>query len=318
MRGLVYDKALAFRDDLPEPTPGEGECVIAVRLAGICATDHQITKGYAGFRGVLGHEWVGTVVSGSNRWLGKRVVCEINCVCRTCDLCRTGLSTHCRNRTVMGIVGRDGCFADLVAAPEMNLHEVPETLSDEEAVFAEPLAAAYQVMQQVRVDERTKVSVVGSGRLGLLVAQVLAKCGCALEVIGRNANTLAFCEKRGIQPRSVKDLSLRKDRDVVVECTGSPEGLELAMGLVRPRGTIVLKSTYAEGGVGTLSPVVVDEVTVVGSRCGPFSEALASLARRDVEVRSMVSRVFGLEKGLEAFEASADRGTIKVLLNIGR
>jgi threonine dehydrogenase-like Zn-dependent dehydrogenase len=215
----------------------------------------------------------------------------------------------------MGIDGRDGCFADLVAVPERNLHEVPEVVSDEEAVFIEPLAAAYQVVKQVPIESRMSVAVVGSGRLGLLVAQVLAGVGCRLEVIGRNPKTLLFCEKRRIQSKSLDDLVGRNDRDVVVECTGSPDGLGVAMSLVRPRGTIVLKSTHAGDGPN-LARAVVNEVTVVGSRCGPFPEAIQALARREIEVSSMVARAFRIDRGVEAFEASQQPQNIKVLLKI--
>ncbi len=317
MRAIVLDGKLSYRDTHPEPQPGDGECVVSVRMAGICATDFQLIDGYMNFRGVLGHEMVGTVTKGSRQWHGRRVVCEINCVCRRCDMCQSGLSNHCRKRTVMGIAGRDGCFADQVVIPEANLHAVPDTVSDEEAVFVEPLAAAYQVLAQCPIDSRMHVSVVGSGRLGLLVAQVLAATGCRLSVVGRNPEKLLFCEKRGIQTLHVDELALRQDRDVVVECSGSPKGMELAMGLVRPRGTIVLKSTCAGGPPLNLAPVVVNEVRVLGSRCGPFGEAIHALARKAVEVRPMISRTFPLEQALAAFEAVRRPETIKVLLRVG-
>lgn len=316
MRAITFGDALRYTDGHPEPVCGDGECIVEVHMAGICATDLHIVKGYMGFSGVPGHEMVGTVVAGSSGWQGRRVACEINCVCRRCDMCLAGLAGHCRERTVMGIVGRDGCFADRVAVPEANLHAVPEGVSDEEAVFIEPLAAAYQVVKQVPIESRMSVAVVGSGRLGLLAAQVLAETGCRLEVVGRNPKTLLFCEKRRIQSVSVDRLIARNDRDVVVECTGSPAGLEIAMGLVRPRGTIVLKSTHAAAGGLNLSPAVVNEVTILGSRCGPFADAINALARRSVEVSSMVARAYKIERGLEAFDASADAGNIKVLLKI--
>ena len=316
MRAITFDGQLAYTDSYPEPSPAEGECLVRVHLAGICATDHHITLGYMGFRGVLGHEMVGTVVKGSPAWTGKRVACEINCVCGRCDLCQTGLASHCRNRTVLGISGRDGCFAELVAVPERNLHEVSDSITDEEAVFIEPLAAACQVIKQVPVEPRMSVAVVGSGRLGLLVAQVLAKIGCRLEVFGRNPHTLLFCEKKRIQATPVDQMRARNDRDVVVECSGSPEGLAIAMGLARPRGTVVLKSTHAADAPINLTPAVINEVRIVGSRCGPFPDAIEALARREVEVSSMVARTYRLSRGLEAFEASADRNNIKVLLRI--
>lgn len=325
MRAIAYDTQVTYRASYPDPAPAPGECVIEVHLAGICSTDLEIVRGYMNFTGVLGHEMVGTVVSGPPAWKGKRVVSEINCACGTCDLCRSGLPTHCRKRTVVGIAGRDGCFADRLIVPERNLHEVPDSISDEEAVFVEPLAAAYQVVKQCPIEPRLRVAVVGSGRLGLLIAQVLAATGCHLTVVGRNPKTLQFCERKGIQTVPVADLVPRQDHDVVVECTGAPQGLDLALQLVRPRGTIVLKSTYAPpaarlGGADAaapdLAPVVIHEVTVLGSRCGPFPEAIHALARREIDVSSMIARTFKIERGLEALEAARDPQNIKVLLGI--
>ena len=291
--------------------------LVAVKLAGICATDLEITKGYMGFRGVPGHEFVGTVVKGPRRWRDKRVVAEINCVCGRCEMCQHGLANHCRRRTVIGIDGRDGAFADLVAVPERNLHELPDAVSDEQAVFVEPLAAAYQVIKQCPIEKRMRVAVVGSGRLGLLVAQVLRTCGCHLEVIGRNELTLNFCEKKGIQTTPVSELVPRADRDVVVACSGSPDGFDLATQLVRPRGTLILKSTYARSAPLNLAPIVINEVSLLGSRCGPFPEAINALARRQIDVESMISRQLLLSKGLEAFDMAADPRYIKILLKIG-
>jgi len=259
---------------------------------------------------------VGTVVQGSPVWRGRRVVCEINCVCRQCDLCHSGLANHCRRRTVMGIAGRDGCFADFVAMPERNLHAVPDAVTAEEAVFVEPLAAAYQILAQCPMEPRMQVTVVGSGRLGILVAQVLAGTGCRLCVVGRNREKLLLCEKRGIQTLHVDELTPHHDRDVVVECSGSPSGLELAMQLVRPRGTIVLKSTYANGVVPNLAPLVVNEVRVLGSRCGPFPEAINALARQAVDVRPLVTKVMPIEQALAAFQAVRQPETVKILLRV--
>ncbi len=316
VRAVVFDRSLRFDPDHLDPRAAEGECLVRVHLGGICATDVQITRGYLNFSGILGHEMVGTVVEGTDAWRGRRVVCEINCLCRTCELCQSGLSNHCRRRTVIGIAGRNGFFADLVAVPECNLHAVPEVLSDEQAVFTEPLASAYQILVQCPIDARSNVTVVGSGRLGILAAQVLKDKGCRLNVVGRNEKKLLLCEKMGIETTLVQDLIPRQDRDVVVECSGAPEGLELAMRLVRPRGTIVLKSTYAGGAARNLSALVVDEVTLLGSRCGPFPEAIKALARQAVEVRAMISRVFAIEQAVEAFEAARNPDNIKILLKI--
>jgi len=316
VRAVLYDNGVSYSDSHPDVEPGEGECVVKVHLAGICSTDLEIVKGYLGFTGVFGHEFVGTVESGSRQWLKRRVVGEINCACRACDMCQAGLSNHCRHRTVLGISGHDGCFADTVAVPEINLHEVPDGISDEEAVFVEPLAAAYQVTKQCPIDQRSKVAVVGTGRLGLLVAQVLATTGCRLLAVGRNPNTLLFCEKKRIQAVSVDDFIAKQDRDVVVECTGSPDGFNIALQMLRPRGTLVLKSTFAESGDLNLASVVVNEIDVRGSRCGPFSDALNALARKQIDVSSMVSRAFRLEHGIKALEAARRPENIKILLKI--
>ncbi len=315
---MTFTDALRFDARHSESQPAEGEAVIRVHLAGICATDLQITQGYMGFTGVLGHEMVGTVTIGSPRWKGKRVVAQINCPCGKCDMCVKGLSNHCRRRTVMGIQGRNGCFADFVAVPEANLYEVPSSVTDEEAVFVEPLAAAYQVLAQCPIDAKMAVSVVGTGRLGLLVAQVLAATGCRLTAIGRNASKLERCDKLGIQSVHVDELPLRNDRDVVVDCSGSPEGLRVAMSLVRPRGTIVLKSTYADRAAAllNLAPLVIHEVKLIGSRCGPFPEAINALARKAVEVRPLISRTFPIDEGVLAFDFCRQRDTLKVLLRI--
>jgi alcohol dehydrogenase len=313
---LIYNEKLSLVRNCPEPSPPKGEALIKVTLAGICSTDIEITRGYMGFSGVLGHEFVGEVVRGSRRWQGKRVVGEINCVCERCDMCRSGMSTHCRHRTVLGIAGRNGCFAEMTSLPERNLHEVPDTVSDEEAVFVEPLAAAFQVIKQVRLEPRMRVAVLGSGRLGLLVAQVLAHTGCRLSVVGRNEHTLSFCEKKGIQTVPVDDLVPRKDHDLVVECTGSPAGLDLAMQIVRPRGEIILKSTYAARSEVNLTPLVVDEISVLGSRCGPFSDAISALARKQIDVQSMITRSLPLSKGVEAIRYAEEPNVIKVLLRV--
>lgn len=308
---------LRFLTDHPEPSQIDGEVTVAVRLAGICATDLEITKGYMSFAGVLGHEFVGTVIKGPRKWRNKRVVAEINCVCGRCSMCQQGLSNHCRRRTVLGIDGRDGVFADQVVVPERNLHELPDAVSDEQGVFVEPLASAYQIVRQCPIERRDRVTVVGSGRLGLLVAQVLKRTGCQLDVVGRNELTLNFCEKKGIQTTPVSELVPRADRDVVVACSGSPEGFDTALRLVRPRGTLVLKSTYAGPGALNLNPVVVNEITLLGSRCGPFPDAINALARGEVDVESMISRTLPLSRGVDAFDMAADPRYIKVLLRVG-
>ncbi len=318
MRALAFEQTLAFRPRQPEPEAA-GECIVRVRQAGICATDLEITKGYMGFTGVLGHEFVGDVTQAppaSKDLLGQRVVGEINCVCGRCDLCLSGLSTHCRNRTVLGILNRDGCFADFVKLPAQNLHVLPKTVDDDAAVFVEPLAAAFQVLKQVQVDAKKWITVLGDGRLGLLVAQVLRDVGCPVRVIGKHPDKLALCERWSIRSRPLSDIKPRHDQDVVVDCTGSAAGLELALQMVRPRGTVVLKSTAAAGKPLNLAPAVIDEINIIGSRCGPFREAIKALAEKRVDVTSLIHRRMKIEQGVEAMELAGRPGVLKVLLTL--
>lgn len=321
MQALVVpaDKSerVAFVGDYPEPRAAVGEVLIRVHLAGICATDLEIVRGYMQFAGVLGHECVGTVVAGEARLIGQRVVPEINCTCGECDVCRRGLPNHCPRRTVLGIAGRDGAFAEYLAVPARNCHLVPDTVSDQQAVFVEPLAAAVHVLDAVPIERGTRVAVLGSGRLGLLVAQVLALQECELNVIGRNPRTLELCGRHGIRTAQAAQVAPNADYDVVVDCTGSPDGLRLALRLCRPCGTIVLKSTYAEPAGLNLAPLVVNEIRLVGSRCGSFPAALRLLEERRIEVDELVSAVYPLERGVEALAAAARPESIKVLLQPG-
>jgi threonine dehydrogenase-like Zn-dependent dehydrogenase len=318
MRALVFDGSLSFDARRPEPREADGDALLRVRQAGICATDLEITKGYMGYRGVLGHEFVADVIAaGDDKLVGRRVVGEINCVCGTCDLCLGGLSTHCRNRSVLGILNHDGAFADHVRLPSANLHVLPDAVDDDAAVFVEPLAAAFQVIRQLGPTDRTRwLTVLGDGRLGLLCGQVLRNAGYAVRLVGRHPAKLALCEKWGLHARPVADVRPRHDQDVVVDCTGSAAGLEMAMAMVRPRGTIVLKSTVAAGVALNLAPLVIDEITVLGSRCGPFRDAIDALARREVDVLSLIHRRMRLDQGIEAMDLAGRPGVLKVLLTM--
>jgi threonine dehydrogenase-like Zn-dependent dehydrogenase len=317
MRALVFDQSLAFDPRRADPAPADGDTLIKVRQAGVCATDLEIVKGYMNFRGALGHEFVGDVVSSADKELiGQRVAGEINCVCGRCDLCLSGLSSHCRNRTVLGILNHDGAFADFVRLPKENLHVLPKSIDDDSAVFVEPLAAAFQVLKQIKLDGRKWVTVLGDGRLGLLVAQVLRNAGCPVRVLGKHPEKMEICQKWQIRSRPLADITPRHDQDVVVDCTGSASGFEVAMQIVRPRGTIVLKSTFASGKPLNLAPLVIDEIQVIGSRCGPFKEAIRALAEKQVDVASLISRRMKIEQGVEAMALAGRPGVLKVILTM--
>lgn len=315
MKALYFDGKLELRE-VERPRPGPDEALIQVILAGVCGTDREILNGYSQFHGIPGHEFVGRVVECSNKkWLGKRVVGEINVACGECEFCLWGLGRHCPRRTVMGIVNRDGAFAEYVVLPVINLHEVPAEISDEAAVFVEPLAAAAEILEQMPFSHARRTAVLGDGRLGLLVAQVLKNAGAQVTVIGKHASKLAMARSWKMKvSESEKDELPPASFSVVVEATGSAAGLAEALRLVEPRGTVVLKSTFRERATFDTAKVVVDEITLLGSRCGNFSAALDLLRDRAVTVRGMVSKKFPLEKGLEAFEYLKEPSCLKVLL----
>jgi threonine dehydrogenase-like Zn-dependent dehydrogenase len=313
MRALVLDDGgVRLETDRREPIPAAGEVLVQVIVAGICETDLQLIRGYHGFRGVLGHEFVGVALSG--RFEGRRVVGEINCACHACETCRAGRPGHCPHRTVIGIVNHDGAFADLVAVPERNLHAVPETVETEAAVFTEPVAAAFQIPDQIAITSHDRVIVVGDGRLGSLCAQVLWPLTDHLLVVGKHRDKLVRLERLGIEGCLLDDRPRDRAADIVVDCTGSESGLPTALELVRPRGTVVLKTTIAGASTLALAPVVVDEVTIVGSRCGPFPRALDALARGLVDVRALIDDRFPLADGLRALQRAAEPGVLKVLV----
>jgi threonine dehydrogenase-like Zn-dependent dehydrogenase len=293
-----------------------GEVLVHPILAGVCNTDLEIIRGYLDFRGVLGHEMVGRVERGPAEWVGQRVVAEINFACGACPSCRARLERHCPTRRVLGIVGADGAFAEQVVLPLGNLHRVPVGVPDEAAVFAEPLAAAFEILEQVPVSAGTDALVLGDGKLGLLAAQVLRAAGARTRLVGKHARHLDLVRERGIET-ALLDAWDREPADLVVEATGKAEGLALALAATRPRGTVVLKSTVADRISLDLAPVVVNELTLVGSRCGPFEPALAALAAGSVKVSSLVAARLPLERGVEALELAGRPGTLKVLLEIG-
>ena len=313
MQALHWDGAAAAVVQRPEPRADAEVAVVRVTLAGICNTDLELTRGYMGFRGVLGHEFVGVVADGPAAWRGRRVVGEINFACGRCPTCASGLGRHCPTRRVMGILGADGAFAEYVAVPLANLHPVPDAVADESAVFCEPLAAAFEILEQVPTAARARCVVLGDGKLGLLAAQVLAAAGARVLAVGRHPDKLAMLRRRGIETVTLAEWD-RARADVVVEATGSADGFAQAVAATRPRGTLVLKSTVAHAAPLNLAPAVIDELTIVGSRCGPFAPALDALARGTVDVRPLIAARRPLRDGVDALQLAARRDVLKVLL----
>jgi threonine dehydrogenase-like Zn-dependent dehydrogenase len=314
MKAICWDgDAVTLDSSYPPPVPDPYTAIVKVHLAGICSTDLQIFKGYMKFRGVPGHEFVGSVSQGPKEWLGKRVVGEINFGCGKCELCARDLTRHCPNRTVMGIVNADGAFAEYVAVPAENLHPVPGSISDEQAVFTEPLAAAFEILRQIQISMGDEILIIGDGKLGSLCAQVLRLTGAKVTVLGKHRDKLELIKQAGVRTILLNDWQPRLF-DVVVEATGSAVGLELAISAVRPRGTLVLKSTIAGAHQVSLAPLVINEINLIGSRCGVFSDALEALAANNTSVVPLIEQVYPLEQGIEAIQHAARPGARKILL----
>ncbi|HLX57757.1 MAG TPA: alcohol dehydrogenase catalytic domain-containing protein [Ktedonobacteraceae bacterium] len=332
MRALVFhNHTLTLEKSYERPELQPGEALIRVLQVGICNTDLEITRGYMEFEGVLGHEFVGiveTVHEGSGATsptylIGKRVVGEINAACHRADCfyCQRSMPTHCPNRTTLGIAGRDGAFAEYLTLPTENLHLVPDNVSDEEAVFVEPLAANFEIFEQVQVKPTDSVIVLGDGKMGQLAAQVLTLASCEVMMVGRHVEKLALAEKRGARTYLLDDaesFTLESGRrvDLVVECSGSAQGLEMALRLVRPRGTLILKSTVSDMSTLHLAPIVIDEIRVQGSRCGPFAPALRALSQRRIDVLPLISARYSLDDGPAAFKYAGQKGVLKVLVQV--
>jgi threonine dehydrogenase-like Zn-dependent dehydrogenase len=314
MKAICWDgDAVTLDSSYPPPVPDPYTAIVKVHLAGICSTDLQIFKGYMKFRGVPGHEFVGSVSQGPEEWLGKRVVGEINFGCGKCELCARDLTRHCPNRTVMGIVNADGAFAEYVAVPVENLHPVPGSISDEQAVFTEPLAAAFEILRQIQISTGDEILMIGDGKLGNLCAQVLRLTGAKVTVLGKHRDKLELIKRAGVRTMLLNDWQPRLF-DVVVEATGSAVGLDLAISAVRPRGTLVLKSTIAGAHQVSLAPLVINEINLIGSRCGIFSDALEALDASQVSVVPLIEQVYPLEQGIEAIQHAARPGARKILL----
>jgi threonine dehydrogenase-like Zn-dependent dehydrogenase len=328
----VIHKKLEATSSRPIPKLRAGWALIRLRLAGICNTDVEILRGYHDFHGTPGHEFVGEVaeVRGvapaiRKKWLGRRVIGEINIHCSAfgywpvCAFCRRGLVTHCARRRVLGIVGQDGAFAEYLTLPLENLHVVPNSISDEQAVFVEPLAAACQILEQVPIKSFREAAVLGDGKLAQLIARVLRTALPRVVMYGKHADKLALARRAGIETKKVRgeasDLQRFKQKyQLLVEVTGSPNGLTLAQQMTEPRGTLVLKSTFHGAVPVETWPIVVKEITVIGSRCGPFEKAVGLLRSGAVDPRPLITRVFPLAEAGDAIRFAQERGVMKVLL----
>ncbi len=315
MKALWLENNQISLRNIPQPIK-PNEALIKIRRAGICSTDLELVKGYYPFTGILGHEFVGEVVSAPEQSLiGQRVVGEINVACGKCTACFSGRSSHCEVRTVLGITDRNGVFAEYTTLPLENLHRIPDSVPDEIALFTEPLAAALEIQEQVQIKPTDRVLLIGAGRLGQLIAQTLALTSCDLYVLARHEYQQKMLGARGISSITQEEIQPRQ-WDIVVDATGSPDGISLARKAVRPRGTLVMKSTYKGNITINLSSIVVDEITVVGSRCGPFEPALRLLEKRVVDPTVLISAQYKLKDALKAFEHAAQPGILKVQIEL--
>jgi len=315
MLALRVDKKRVAVRDIAKPH-ADNEAVVRVTLSGICNTDLEIARGYAGFKGTIGHEFVGVVDESPDQSLiGQRVVGEINAGCGKCQLCKAGDPRHCPTRTVLGIVGRDGAHAEFLRLPIENLVRVPKSVEDQDAVFAEPLAAACGILERADINKSDRVAVIGDGKLGLLCSQVIALTGSPVLLVGKHPSKLKIASRRGIETSTPKQAAKRaREFDVVVEASGAAPGFALALDLLRPRGTLVLKSTFNNTTEIDAARIVVDEISIVGSRCGRLKPAINLLKKRAVDVASLISEEYGLAQGVEAMERAGARGVLKVLL----
>lgn len=321
MKAIVFDNELKLDKNYEKPVPEEGEALIRVTLAGICNTDFEITKGYMGYVGILGHEFVGIVeeVNGADQsWVGKRVVAEISYGCNDpeCEWCAQKNYRHCPNRHTLGIWRKDGCFAEYMTMPVNVLFEVPDNVTDEQAVFVEPLAAACEITEQLHIQPMQKVVVLGDGKLGLTTALTLNAQNLDVLLVGKHQNKLDIASAQGVKTQLLNSFTPEKKYDVVVEATGTASGFETSMSLTKPRGVLVLKSTVASGKELNLAPIVIDEITVLGSRCGQFPPALRLLKNKRIDFTPFISGIYSIDDAIEAFEANKDKESIKILIKM--
>ena len=319
MKALVFDKELKLVNDYEKPIPKKNEALVRVTLAGICNTDYEITKGYMGYVGILGHEAVGIVEdvnSDDKSLIGKRVVPEISYGCEDpeCEWCAKKNYRHCPNRHTLGIWQKDGVFAQYFTMPTKVLFEVPDEVPDTQAVFVEPLAAALEINEQLHIKPMDKVVVLGDGKLGLITALALNSQNIDVTLVGKHQNKLDIAKEQGVNTALLQDFTIEKKYDIVVEATGSVSGFETSLALTKPRGVLVLKSTVATGKELNLAPIVIDEITVLGSRCGQFPPALRLLQSGKVDFSKLISGIYDVDKALEAFERNKEKDTLKVLL----
>lgn len=314
MRALIYEGGLRLDESQPVSHLHSDQALLKIRRAGICNTDLELIAGMYGFSGILGHEFIAEVEQGPADLLGKRVVGEINVACTTCDFCEKGVPSQCRHRTTVGIIQHPGAFADYLALATRNLHIVPDDVSDDHAVFVEPLAAALQITEAVHISPRHRVVVIGLGKLGMLAAQVLKLTGAEVLAVVRREKQAALLKKWGIRPVAISDLEPQRAQ-IVVDCTGQASGFADALQLVEPRGTIVLKSTYHGLPQADLTMAVVNEIRIVGSRCGPFDAALRLLKAGLVDVESLIEARYPFAEAMQAVQHASEKGALKILLD---
>ncbi|MBR6299246.1 MAG: alcohol dehydrogenase catalytic domain-containing protein [Candidatus Gastranaerophilales bacterium] len=320
MKALVYNKELKLDNNYPVPDLKENEVLIKTLMVGICNTDYEITKGYMGYQGVLGHEFVGIVEkTGSNvdkYLINKRVVGEINLACNNCEWCHKGLGRHCPNRSTLGIFKKDGCFSEYFTLPKENVIEISDNIDDETATFTEPLAAAYEILEQLHIRPDSKVALVGDGKLGLCISLVFSALNIDFIHIGKHEEKLNISKSNGVKTMLLSELKdcHKKSFDFVIEATGSTGGFELSSSLVKPRGTLVLKSTITAKEGLNLASIVVDEITVVGSRCGQFRPILRLLEQGKINVKPLISGIYSVDDFEKAFEENSKKNTLKILV----
>ena len=320
MKALVYNNGLKLDKNYPNPDVKDNEVLIKTTIVGICNTDYEITKGYMGYQGVLGHEFVGIVEKvGANvdkSWMGKRVVGEINLACNDCNWCHRSLQRHCPNRQTLGIYKKDGCFSEYFTLPYQNILEVKDSISDEIAVFTEPLAAAYEIIEQVHFKPNDRVAVVGDGKLGLCISTIFNAMNIDFTHIGKHADKLELSKKMGAKTKLLSEIDNNdiKSYDVVVEATGSTGGFETSANLTKPRGILVLKSTITAKEGLNLSGIVVDEITIIGSRCGQFKPVLRLMEKGRIDTKPLISGIYSVDDFEEAFKKNSDKNSIKILV----